>query len=380
MSTLNPYFYAYNPELLAFENAWIKFIKNQEINISVIRPEIFESWQRCYALGMDPLSNRKIPLISKEEINERLERNKLLMSVVTPYMDSIYETIKGSGFRVDFSDAEGYTLRSFCDKDTLEICEKTNSFPGANRRESVSGTNSIGIALLTGKPIQVAGSEHYVQTFHRWAGSSAPIKQEDGTVLGVLSVIGRYELVHYHTLALVSSAAKAIENELYIHKVNEQIEASNRQLRTTLETVTDGVVYLAKDKIMQVNRKMCILLGMDESEIVGKNVYGVIETIPELSEMFNTEHNVYREGEIVLNGSSRSYKCLFAHRGIYGSSGQETGKVLIFTTVEEIEQLAKKIKYKANYSFDGIIRQSAAMKNAIEMARKASRHDSRVMI
>jgi Ca2+-binding RTX toxin-like protein len=51
MSTLNPYFYAYNPELLAFENAWIKFIKNQEINTSVIRPEIFESWQRCYALG-----------------------------------------------------------------------------------------------------------------------------------------------------------------------------------------------------------------------------------------------------------------------------------------------------------------------------------------
>lgn len=380
MSTLNPYFYAYNPELLAFENAWIKFVKHQEINTSVIRPEVCESWQRCYALGMDPLSNNKIPLISKENINKRLEKNKLLMSVVTPYMDSIYETIKGSGFRVDFSDAEGYTLRSFCDEDTLEICDKTNSFPGANRLESVAGTNSIGIALLTGKPIQVAGAEHYVQIFHRWAGSSAPIKQEDGKVLGVLSVIGRYELVHFHTLALVSSAAKAIENELYIHKVNEQIEASNSQLRTTLETVTDGVVYLAKDKIMQVNKQMRNLIGKEEADIVGENVYDVIKTIPALNEMFNTEHNVYHEGEIVLKGNDRSYKCLFAYRGIVGNNGQETGKVLIFTTVEEVEQLAKKIKYKARYTFDAIIRQSAAMKNAVEMARKASRHDSRVMI
>lgn len=380
MSTLNPYFYAYNPELLAFENAWIKFIKNQEINTSVIRPEICESWQRCYSLGMDPLSNNKIPLISKEEINKRLKKNKILMSVVTPYMDSIYETIKGSGFRVDFSDTEGYTLRSFCDEDTLEICEKTNSFPGANRLETIAGTNSIGIALLTGKPIQVTGAEHYLQSFHRWAGSSAPIKQQDGKALGVLSVIGGYELVHYHTLALVSSAAKAIENELYIYKVNEQLEASNSQLRTTLETVTDGVVYLVKDKIMQVNKEMCNLIGKEEAEIVGKNVYDVIETIPDLKEMFHTEHNGYHEGEIVFKGSDRNYKCLFAYRGVYGNNGQETGKVLIFTTVEEIEKLAKKIKYKANYTFDDIMRQSVAMKNAIEMAQKASRYDSRVMI
>jgi hypothetical protein len=36
---------------------------------------------------------------------------------------------------------------------------------------------------------------------------------------------------------------------------------------------------------------------MDESEIVGKNVYDVIETIPELNEMFNTEHDVYHEAK-----------------------------------------------------------------------------------
>lgn len=380
MGTFNPYFYAYNPELLAFENAWIKFVKNQEINTSVIRPEICESWQRCYALGMDPLSREEIPLISKEDVNKRLENNRLLMSVVTPYMDSIYEIIKGTGFKVDFTDAEGIMLRSFNDEDTLDICKPTNSFPGANRLESVAGTNSIGIALTTGKPIQVTGAEHYLQTFHRWAGSSAPVRQEDGRVLGVLSVSGRYELVHFHTLALVSSAAKAIENELYIHKVNEQVAASNSQLRTTLETITDGVVYLDGDRIMQVNREMCRLIGKDEADIVGKNVYEVIETIPNLREMFNMERNVYQEGEIIFKGRDRSYKCLFAFRGISGANGQETGKVLIFTTVEEIEQLAKKIKYKANFSFDSIIRQSAVMKHAIEMAQKASRHDSRVMI
>jgi transcriptional regulator of acetoin/glycerol metabolism len=146
-------------------------------------------------------------------------------------MDSIYETIKGSGFRVDFSDAEGYCLRSFCDADTLEICEKTNLLPGSQPEGVGGGDQQHRDRAPDGKTDPGRRFGALPADLQQVGGSSAPIKQEDGTVLGVLSVIGRYELVHHHTLALVSSAAKAIENELYIQKVNEQIEASNRQLR-----------------------------------------------------------------------------------------------------------------------------------------------------
>ena len=380
MSRLNPYFYAYNPELLAFENAWIGFINKQEINTLVIKPVVFKSWRRCYDLGMNPLSDDKLPIIDGDQIRRRLENNDKLMSVVTPYMDSIFNMIKGSEFRVDFSDSDGYIIRSFCNEGTQYEWDKTTPFLGSNRLESVAGTNSIGLAFIEGKPTQVSGAEHYMRISHQWSCSSAPILQDNGKIIGVLSITGRYELVHFHTLALVASAAKAIENEIYIQEVNEIIEVSNSRLRTTLETITDGVVYLDTDEIMEVNQELCNLIGREAKDIVGKKVHDVIQTIPSLTDMFKGETNSYQEGEIIFKGVEKNYKCLFAYKGIYGINGEETGKVLIFTRVEEIESLAKKIKYQAKFTFDDIVTQSDIMKSVVGLAAKASRHDSRTII
>ena len=47
-STLNPYFYAYNPQLLAYENAWVEYVRNGTRPLpGVIREEVLRSWDRC---------------------------------------------------------------------------------------------------------------------------------------------------------------------------------------------------------------------------------------------------------------------------------------------------------------------------------------------
>lgn len=380
MGILNPYFYAYNPELLAFENAWIKFIKTQEIKSSVIKDDVADSWKRCYALELDALKKEAPDPISKKELDEKLEKNHELLRIVTPFMTTLFNTVKQSGFRVDFIDPEGYILKSFSEGDVLEISKKTKSVPGAYRSEKVVGTNSIALAIKTKKPIQIAGSEHYMQIFHRWACSSAPILGKDNEVWGVLNISGRYELVNVHTLGMVSAAVKAIENEIKIQEINQRLVKNNSQLRTTLEIVTDGIAYIENDVILQVNKELCRFLGKSQQDIIGKNVYQQIITTPGLDGMMHNENNIYKDSEIILRGSKRSYKCLFGFETVFGENNKELGKVMIFTRVDEIQALASKIKYLAKYTFDDIIGNSLAIKSAIDIAKKASQHDTRIII
>ena len=385
MSTLNPYYYAYNPELLAFENAWVQFIKNgtqnEEYIRSVIKDEVYESWLRCKELDLNPLSRDTLPLISEEMLNERMKENKEILTISEPFLDNLSDMIDNSGFRVDLYDSKGYILKSQGDNDTLEICKKTNSFPGANRLEENAGTNSAGLALITGKSNQIAGAEHYCQIYHRWACSSAPIIGPDKKILGVLNVSGMYELVHLHTLGMVSSLAKAIGDEIYIQKINKQIVNNNNQLRATLETVTDAVVYSEHGKVAQINQEMCFLLGREASDLIGLDLNDVIKTIPPLDDIMKHEYaSQYKDGEITLKGQNRSFKCLFDFKEVFDNDKREIGKVIIMTRVDEIELLASKIKYSPKYTFDNIIGESSLIKAAIETAQKASAFESRVII
>jgi transcriptional regulator of acetoin/glycerol metabolism len=231
-SLLNPYFYAYNPELLAFENAWVNFMTGKPVKESVIKAQVLESWIRCKNMGLDPMKNTGFELLSQQEIDMKLEENQTILEVVGPYIDSLYDIVKDSGFVIHFADAWGYILKSVGDLDALETCKKTASLPGANRLENTAGTNSIALAVVSKKPIQIAGAEHYLHEFHRWTCSAAPVLNRFGEVLCVISVAGRYEMIHQHTLGMVSAVAKAIENELLIH---------NR-----MKTLSNKIKYRAK--------------------------------------------------------------------------------------------------------------------------------------
>ena len=216
MSTLNPYFYAYNPQLLAFENAWVQFLKEDRLPDAVISDVVKESWIRCKKSKIDPLTREPIPLLPKKEFEKRIEKNKGLLSIVEPFLSMLFDIVKETGFRVDFIDKDGYILKSMTTESLEALCHKTLSHPGACRKEEVAGTNAFSLALMTKLPVQISGAEHYMQQFHRWSCSAAPILDKNGNILGAISTAGHYEQVHRHTLGMVSAVAKAIQDELYI--------------------------------------------------------------------------------------------------------------------------------------------------------------------
>lgn len=380
MSTLNPYFYAYNPQLLAFENAWVQFLKEEKIANPVISSEIRKSWQRCRQTDINPLSKEPIPLLSPEEIEQRIEENRELLDVAAPFMSMLFDVVKETGFRVDIIDRDGIILKSLTTSSLESMCHKTLSYPGACRQEEVAGTNAFALALRTKQPIQVSGAEHYMQQFHRWSCSVAPILDKGKNVLGAIGVAGHYEQVHRHTLGMVAAMAQAIQDKLYIQEINEQLKQSNEQLTMIFSMVTDGMVHAVGGKIIQVNTKMCTLLGMKESEVLGRRVEDIISTTPKITKLLQDTGTENESREIVLEGKGRICNCLFELRKQRKEENSQPVELMIFMQVEEIQMLAQSIINSVQYRFSDIIGNSSVMRDTIDMAKRAALYNSRVII
>jgi len=66
-----------------------------------------------------------------------LDRNRDLIEISQSIMEMAEKMIKGSGFRIDLSDKDGYILKVIGDKKILEESEKIGVVIGANRSESL---------------------------------------------------------------------------------------------------------------------------------------------------------------------------------------------------------------------------------------------------
>lgn len=377
---LDPYFYAYNPELLAFENAWVNYIKKGQINYSVIKPDVADSWIRCRNRGLDPIGRKAFFPLSDEEINERLKKNAFLDKIVTSFMQSLFDIVRGSGFAINFFDSDGYILKSIYDEDAYELSKKTNSLPGANFLEETAGTNGVALAFIKKKPVQLAGAEHYLQELQCWTSSAAPILDKNNNVVGALSVSGRYEMIHQHTLGMVASCAIAIQNEMKIQRINNQLSENVSRLKATFETVSDGILFVSDDKIVQLNNSMCDLIGKRAEDLVSQPYAGNIVTKPDFEGIMKRDKSRFNNIKITISAGKRNHSCFMDIRPIYNVQNKEIGRVIIFRKINEIRALANKIPCQTIYTFEDILGISDPLKQAVEIAKKAAEHNVRVII
>ena len=381
MELFNPYFYAANIDLLAYENAWIQYMESGEKNENVINRDIYDSWEKSSSLGVDPFSLEKPAAVDEQELKRRLRKNRYVFQIVEPSMEILFDIINESEYAVILSDREGVIIRVMCGPEMKDICSKINLREGADYRMESVGTNSINMAIELKKPVQITGCQHYRQIFQHYTSSSAPVLTESGGVLCVLSVLGKYEQENEHTLGMIHSITKGIESQHHINKINRNLKKRNNQLEKILSMVSDSIVYTENRKIIQVNGSMLKLIGKDESEVIGRNVYDAIVTQPSLAEFFADEKKANTGGHVLLIGKNDSYKCIVSTEEV--SSGFEKspgGRLIRFTQIKMIEMMASKMRFAAKYTFEDLIGESDAFSEAITVAKKASAFDSRVII
>lgn len=83
--------------------------------------------------------------------------------------------------------------------------------------ETEVGTNAIGTALEIGEAVTIHGTEHFSVASHHWSCSAAPIRDEDGTVMGLIDISCLTDRRHPFMLGMAATAAHAIEREISAH-------------------------------------------------------------------------------------------------------------------------------------------------------------------
>ncbi len=367
--------------------AWEHFITSddQDYDYSFIRPVIFESWLRSREYRVNPYE-KKTSILNHEDMEKLSNENKRLIKTVRPYMERLYSIVEGSGFFLLLSDKEGYILDLIGDKEIIEQAKESLLVVGANRAESVAGTNAIGTCLTIRAPIQIWNREHYVTSHRHYSCSSGPIFDEQGNLLGCLNITGNYTEIHTHTLGMVLSAVDGITKELKIRKAYDDIKSMSAQRNSVLESVTSGLILLNEtDQIIQMNGNAQRMLHLNGQNAIGKNINSIISMEePHQNDNFYDLKTTFsdKETNIYFNDSHTTpVKFRVSVNFVGEDSMHDRGTVIRLDESKYINKLVNKIGgFKASYTLDSIKGNSPAVKNLISNCMRAAKNSSNVLI
>lgn len=339
------------------------------------------SHRRCIKYGIE--KNRVFPtkILRGKEFKLILQKNNELIKVARPFMEILYDFLRGSGFSLYLTDKEGIVLTIIGDYDIIEDQEKMGIVVGGDMSEESTGTNAIGTALYENCSVQISGEEHFITTYYVWTCSAAVIHNEDGDIIGCLNLTGRCQLAHPHTLGLVVAAVKSIENHLKVEKTQNELVEAYQYLNKIMNSIDFGIFAVDTNGMLKgINNSACNMLDIKENEIINKNVDNILDNWEYILEQLRTG-KAYENEEIIYSRSSKKKRFNLTVCPIKNKIGNITGMVGIFKDMQNVYNLVNKYTGKrAPYTFDDIIGNSKKILKVKEQSKNISNSPSTVLI
>ncbi|MBU3072642.1 sigma 54-interacting transcriptional regulator [Clostridium estertheticum] len=319
-------------------------------------------------------------MLKLEGRKDNISKNRKLLNAASRFMVTLYEFLKGSGFFIVLLDNECRILKIIGDEDVVEEALSLNMVVGAYMSESSIGTTAMGIAIKEQNPIQISEKEHFIAAYQRWTCSAAPIHDVDGTIIGLLNLTGGREKVQKHTLGLIVSAVKCIENQINVEYINNRLLETYRYMNTVVDSIYLGIYVINKEGILKtINKEACSILRIKEEEIIGKKVDTIL---PDWINIFEKiiKGNVYNNIEVTLSNETTKTRYNVSANPIE-IDNEVKGLVVVFTAIKKvIKSVNKYSSGRAIYNFEDIVGDSLEIKKVIEYAKIISSSPSTVLI
>jgi transcriptional regulator of acetoin/glycerol metabolism len=228
--------------------AWENFLTFGDLRRenAPVRGVIEQSWQRSVTSGVNAHCKGSNLVASVDDLHElRLKNDDLLGSSAETFR-RVAEVLGDAATMVVITDRNGVVLDVGGDQRTIDAGHDIRLEVGAAWAETVTGTNGIGTALVTGKPVHVHAAEHFSEGIKAWTCVGSPIRSPiDGSIIGIVDFSGPQAIFHRHNVALAVIAANHIELAL-----SEKIRIERMRLleasisRMPGMSSADGVVIL----------------------------------------------------------------------------------------------------------------------------------------
>lgn len=250
-------------------SAWETFVTSDTaggVQPGHVRDDILASWQRSMDLGVDAgtLGSRK--LSDENEIMLRRERNVHLRRAASAAFRRLEPHLSDAKSILILADDQGVIIDAIGDESVLDDGQGIHLEVGGLWDENVVGTNGIGTALRTGKPMYVHATEHFVEGVQAWTCAGAPIRNPfDDSVIGVVDLSGPPDIFRRHNIALVLAAAREIEIALAEQQRQDRTQLLEAFLQSKYSHGGNSVLLLDR------NGRIMFRRGIDENSFPASN-------------------------------------------------------------------------------------------------------------
>lgn len=355
--------------------AWKDFFILGIEDIDGVGELVKESWIRSKSYGVNVYRETNLDS-DNEEQKKSIDRLRGFIDIARPYMYDLFKIIKDSGFMITLTDSEGFILDTLI---TSNIDGNTN-IRTVNLSEKRVGTNAMGTCLYLDRPVQTWAEENCYRGFHEFTTSASPIHDMEGGIIGCIGITGYADVYPLHTLGMATAIAYAIENKLRLSDKDDSSLFIENYAHIIKQSVSDGIIVVDKTgKVTSINKTAEGLLNMEEALAVQRSIYDIIRGPDSLKRSMKENRDFY-DREYVLTLSNKNVKCKISVTNL-NNHREIIGQIIV------MKRIAQEKRYSINtneknrmFSFEDIIGNSEAMKEAVKLGKIAAKGNSNVLI
>ncbi|RMC91500.1 PAS domain S-box protein, partial [Clostridium autoethanogenum] len=271
----------------------------------------------------------------------------------------------------------GCILNALGDEKILEEAFSLKMVPGAFMNEENIGTNAMSVVIKSKLPVQISGDDHFINAYHKWTCSAAPIKDNKGKLIGVLNLTGYIEFVHSHTLGMVIAASNAIEEMLKVEEYNKIQNMNYKHIKNIFNS--SPVAIITSDingKIKICNKKAQDMFGIRGNKLETNNMEDIIENWNDIKTSMYLGESDSKETIMVSLRNKIQYQVTTS--SIYNCD--DDNNIEIVYVFEKAKKVNKKNNGQAYYTFGKIMGQDENFTKVINYAKKISDSKSTILI
>ncbi len=346
-----------------------------------IDPLVGMSWRRCVPKN-NPYTAGGLPRLSETSLQSLRINLFNLIAIARPAMEDIYQLVEGSGYVVVLLDASACVLEVLGDPEVLGRVSELGVTPGAYWDEGHAGTNAFGLALWERSPVQVVGAEHFFLRFHALTTSAAPIYNSDGHPIGILGMVGMVRNSDVHTLAVVHSAARAIEVQVQADRLFAEVNAQRTQLSATLEAISDGLLVCDNAGVItHMNVQAEQILNLKFSAVGGRLLSEYVE-LPESVQQARRNQQSVTDSEVIFQVKGLQIGCLISLFPIRREGDNAVdGCILTLRRIEQVHRLVQRmVGTRSTYTLADFVGESNVINQVRRQAQVAARSQTPILI
>jgi transcriptional regulator with PAS, ATPase and Fis domain len=191
---------------------------------------------------------------------------------------------------------------------------------------------------------------------------------------------GDAKQVHPHTLGMVITAARAIENQLRVQRNSKELKLQNNYMLAIIDSIDSGVLAVDKNgRINKINNQGRKILQWKEP-LEGIALLEVFGNQFSIDAMLQPDFE-FIDREVFIHANNRVIQLLCTVKPIFDANGNIQGSIIVFNEIKRIRKLLNDMAgAQARFTFEDIIGVSHSILEAKRLAMIAATSRSNVLL